>query len=145
MSGNEEEVPLPGPAPEQADSAPVVEDESPFSSGEGMVALGGAIVALVWLVFELALRDYFISTVVLVLALIAVILPRMNRDFVEKIAPLGTLMKMVGYLLALAGLLEILDDLRFSGFDDGFTDIVGALGSYAGYAIAFLGARSIED
>lgn len=143
MSGNEEEVPLPDPEPTETEAA--VEDESPFSSGEGMVALGGAIVVLVWLVFELALRDYFISTTVLVLALIAVILPRMNRDFIEKLAPLGTLMKIVGYLLALAGLLEILDDLRFDGFDDGFTDVIGALGSYAGYAIAFLGARSIEN
>lgn len=116
-----------------------------FSSSEGMVALAGGLLILGWLIFGVLLNDYWISWIPLLLAILAVFLPRIDRDLPERIAPLPVLMKIIGYAIALIGVVAIIEDIRFSGsvFDE-FTSILGALLSYAGYALAFLGARGIE-
>ena len=79
------------------------------------------------------------------LAVLAVLLPRISRESVEKIADVSVLMKAVGYGLAIIGAFTIIEDLRFldSALDD-FTEIIGALVAYAGFILAFLGARSID-
>lgn len=126
--------------PEQTDMD--LGEELEFSAGEGMVALGGAIVALVY-ILELFLDDYSVHLTGLTIAIVVVGLPRLDRDFVEKIAPLPVLMKLGGYLLGVAGVIQILSDLAQGNFDP-FVAALAAIATYAGYAIAFLGARSIE-
>ena len=118
------------------------EDDEDFSAGEGMVALGGAIVALVY-ILELFLDDYSVHLTGLVIAIVVIGLPRLDRDLVERVAPLAVLMKLGGYLLGVAGVIQILSDL-FDGNLDPFVAAIAAIATYAGYAIAFLGARSIE-
>lgn len=117
---------------------------SDFSSGEGMVALAGLIVLAVWLLFEVFLDDYSISQVGILLAVAAVLLPRLNRDSVERVLPLGLLMKIIGYTMVLNGVIEIIADIEVGIYNSGST-VVAALISYAAYALAFMGARSIED
>jgi len=126
--------------PEQTDMD--IGEELEFSAGEGMVALGGAIVALVY-ILELFLDDYSVHLTGLIIAIVVVGLPRLDRNFVEKIAPLPVLMKLGGYLLGVAGVIQILSDLAQGNFDP-FVAALAAIATYAGYAIAFLGARSIE-
>ncbi len=79
------------------------------------------------------------------LAIMAVTIPRANRSFIEKIAPVDAAMKAVGYLLGLFGIVLIATDLRFaSSALDSAVEIIGALVAYAGYVAGFLGARSID-
>lgn len=118
---------------------------STFSTPTGMVALGGVILVATYVIFGLLLNDYWVGWIAMTLAISAILLLRAEGSFVEKLAPVAVLAKTVGYLLAIVGLLVLVEDLRF--FDnnlDEFPDVIGALASYAGYAIAFLGARSIK-
>lgn len=114
------------------------------TSGTGLVSLAGIVVLAVYLVFELIFREYFVAYAALMLAAVAVILPRVRRDSVEKFHAFSSLMKVVGYGLALIGVFELLDDIRFNGYDD-TGSVVGALVAYAGYVMAIMGARSIAD
>ncbi len=114
--------------PEQTDMD--IGEELEFSAGEGMVALGGAIVALVY-ILELFLDDYSVHLTGLIIAIVVVGLPRLDRDFVEKIAPLPVLMKLGGYLLGVAGVIQILNDLAQGNFDP-FVTALAAIATYAG-------------
>lgn len=119
--------------------------DSPFSSSEGMVSFGGGLLIAAYVIFEFIWEEYFFSFFLVLLAVLAVVLPRASRAFVEKIAPLSVLMKAVGYMIAIIGILTITWDIRHatSVLDD-VPEILGALVAYAGFAIAYLGARSIE-
>lgn len=119
------------------------DDTSDFSTGEGMVALGGAIIAAVY-VLELFLKDYGVHTTGLVIAIVVIGLPRLDRAFVEKVAPLPVLMRLGGYLLGVAGVIQILSDLSGGNLDP-FVAAIAAIATYAGYTVAFLGARSINS
>lgn len=129
-----------GPTPAQPTSASVGS-----RSGAGMVAVGGMAVIAGYVVFGLILNEYWVAWLPLLLAIVAVLLPRIDTSFVEKIAPLGAATKAVGYLLAIIGAVAILEDIRFAGSQlDSFVEILGAVVAYAGYAAAYLGARSID-
>lgn len=128
---------------EEVASGPLTSAEAMFSSGEGMVAFGGILVLIVYLIFDVITDDYGIATLAVVMAIVATVLPRMDRDSIEKIAPLPVLMKTTGYLLAITGLTEIITDVEGALFDE-FLTVIAALGAYAGYALALLGANSIE-
>ena len=52
-------------------------------------------------------------------------------------------MKLLGYVLAIAAIFQVITDLRFGQFNE-FVEILAAIGAYIGFAVAFLGARSIE-
>ncbi|MGB7860156.1 MAG: hypothetical protein WBM90_06635 [Acidimicrobiia bacterium] len=118
---------------------------SGFSSPQGMVALGGIVLIGTYIVFGLLLNDYWVGWIAMILAIAAVALPRMDGTFVEKLAPTPVLSKIVGYLLAVVGVLVVIEDLRFAdGTLNEFPDVIGAIASYVGYVIAFLGARSIK-
>ncbi len=52
-------------------------------------------------------------------------------------------MKVLGYALVAFGIVEVILDVRFGALDE-FSAVLGALISYAGYAMAFWGARQIE-
>ncbi len=116
---------------------------SDFSSGEGMVALAGMILLGVWLIFDVFLDEFGLASTELLLAVVAVAVPRMNRDVVEKVNTVPVIMKVTGYAIALVGAFFIIEAIE-EGFYDGALTIVAALVSYGAYAVAFLGARSIS-
>jgi hypothetical protein len=118
--------------------------ESGTNSGVALVWIGAALVLASFLVFEVIAGEYFVTTVALVLAAVVLALPRLALGAVTAIAPLPAFTKVGGYALAFAGLVEILDDIRFDAFD-GFVSVLGGLVAYAGYVLAFMGARSIRD
>lgn len=132
------------PAPATEGTAPTEGNEM-FSSSEGMVSFGGGLLIAGYLLFGLILNDYWVGWLALLFAVLAVLVPRANRSFIEKFAPLNAVMKAVGYTIAIVGVFAVIENIRFAGSAlDDFTEILGALVAYAGYAIAFLGARSIE-
>lgn len=133
------------PVPTPDDPGPMAAAPGSSMSGEQMASIGGALLVGSYLVFGLVFNEYWISWLPLVLAVFAVVIPRMDQEFVEKIAKPAVLMKVIGYTLGIIGLLTIIEDLRFfdSALDDAL-EIVGALVAYAGFVLAFLGARSIK-
>ncbi len=115
------------------------------TSGASLVMIGGALVLGSWVIFELFVDGYVVGWPAVLLAIMAVTIPRANRSFIEKIAPVDAAMKAVGYLLGLFGIVLIATDLRFaSSALDSAVEIIGALVAYAGYVAGFLGARSID-
>lgn len=130
----------PAPATEQTAGTPTMAD---FSGGEGMVALAGILLLVNWLIFELIATEYFIPYTILLMAVAAAVLPRVRRESVEKVHPLNVIMKVLGYGIVVIGVFELIDDIRFDGYED-FVSILGALFAYVAYAMAFFGARSIK-
>lgn len=126
------------------DVSPVGGGAGDFSSGEGMVALAGMILLGVWLIFDVILDDFGLASIELLLAVIAVAVPRMNRESVEKVNTVPVIMKVTGYAIAIVGAFFIVEAIE-EGFYDSALTIVAALVSYAAYAVAFLGARSIKS
>lgn len=114
-----------------------------FSSSEGMVAAGGGIWLLCYLIFDLIFDQFSVGTLELLAALLVVLLPRLNRAFVEKFAPLPALMRAGGYGIAFLAVVEILYLFDLGEFYDGWS-ILGAAFYFVGAAIAWLGARSIN-
>ena len=114
-----------------------------FTTGAGLVVLAAFVVLAVWVIFDLLTDNYGVTTTVVVLAATAVILPRLNRESVERFFPLSSLMKVLGYAIALFGVTEFLIDLDVAIWDD-VLRVVGALAAYAGYVMAFIGARQID-
>lgn len=133
-----------GPTPiADHDDAAVLEGAGDFTSGEGLVAFAGMVLLAVWVIFDLIADTYGMDNLVPVVAAVALLLPRLDRDRVERIQPLPVLMKLAGWALVLLGIVDLLIDVRF-GFYDTIGGIIGALAAYAGYVMAFLGARQIE-
>jgi predicted Co/Zn/Cd cation transporter (cation efflux family) len=114
-----------------------------FTSGEGLVALAGMILLVIWVVFDIFLDDYGVGTLTLLLAALVVIAPRIRRDTVEKILPLPVIMKLAGYTLALIGAIAVIEAIE-EGFFEGAATVIAALAEYAAFAIAFIGARQIK-
>ncbi len=114
-----------------------------FTSGEGLVAFGAIVLVAVWLIFDLFLDNYGMNNTIAVVAAAAALLPRIDRNTVEKFHPLPLLMKVLGYTLALFGAVELLLDLRFNSYGS-FGTVVGALAAYAGFVMCYMGARQIE-
>lgn len=128
------------PTPADSGNGPAPGD---FSSGEGLVALAGIVLLVVWVVFDLLVDNYGFDNLIAVVAAAAAIVPRLDRETVERVHSLPVIMKVLGWTLVLLGIVEIILDIRFAVFDD-FGIVIAALISYAGYAMAFMGARSIE-
>lgn len=147
-SGNPGDIPpsQPGPPPgmpDEHDDAAVLEGAGDFTSGEGLVAFAGMVVIAVWLIFSIILDEYYIDWLMLILAVAAVALPRIDRGKIEAFHPLPVLMKLTGYGIALIALLELISNLRY-GVLDNLGDILGGLLTYAAGAMAFVGARQIK-
>lgn len=121
------------------------EPASPLAdkSGGQLVAYGAWIILGVFVVFELIAAEYFVTNVALVVAAALVILPRLAPDEVAAIASPAVFNKVLGYLLALIGLVELLEDVRFNLFDDGLQAVLGAIIAYAGYVLAGIGAQRL--
>ena len=118
--------------------------QSGNDSGVALVWMGAGLVLASWVFFEIIVGEYFVSTLGTVLAASLILLPRLAPKAIGKVAPLSALTKLGGYALAFTGVVELLDDLRFDGLED-FASVVGGLIAYAGYVLAFLGARNIKD
>lgn len=114
------------------------------ASGTTMVQLASYGIWAVFIVFEVIAEEYFVGSVGLLIAAAVIGLPRIAPSAVEAIAPIPTFTKVSGYLLAFAGVIELLIDIRAEVYDE-FSAILGAVLAYAAYALAFVGARSIED
>ncbi len=116
-----------------------------MGSPTGMVALGSVVLIGTWALFGVILNDYWVGWLALLLAVSSLLLMRAGGTFVEKLAPAPVLIKVIGYLLAIIGVFALIEDLRFAdGTLNEFPDVIGALAAYAGYVLAFLGARSIK-
>jgi hypothetical protein len=136
----------PAPAEPSAGSAAAAAMSEQFSTGEGMVAVAGWILVAEYLVMGVLMNQYWVPWLMLIPAIGVVILPRFREPFTDKIAPLSTVLKTLGYLIALVGVIVIIEDIRFAGsrFDDAWY-IIGSLILYGAAALAFLGARSIKN
>lgn len=135
---NEERTP-----PEDHDEAAMLEGAGDFTSGEGLVAFAGMVLLAVWVIFQVILGEYSMNPLVPVLAAVAVMLPRLDRTTVEKVLPLPLLMKLTAWAIVLIGMVAVILDVRFNVYE-GFASVIGAIGAYAGYAMAFVGARQIS-
>lgn len=130
------------PPPDEHDQAAMLEGEGDFTSGEGLVSFAGMVLLAVWLIFDIVVNAYGMDNLIPVLAAVAVMAPRLDRSAVERVLPLPLVMKLTGWALVLIGIVEIIIDVRFNAYQD-FAAVIGALAAYAGYAMAFVGARQI--
>jgi len=137
--------PVEEPKPPVESEVSTAEGGGDFTSGEGLVAFAGVVLVVGWLIFGVLANDYWVGWVALVPAIAAVILPRVDRAAVERYHPLPLVMKALGYTIAIVGVLAIVEDIRFAGnvFDE-VLGVIGALAAYAGYVMAFIGARQIQ-
>ena len=113
-------------------------------SGDTLVMWGALAVLASWVIFEVIVEEYFVSTLSTALAIFLVVVPRIDADAIRNLARPASIAKLFGYLLVAAGVVELVDDLRGNIFDAGGAAIFGALVAYAGYVLTFLGARKIE-
>lgn len=125
------------------DEAAMLEGAGDFTSGEGLVAFAGMVLLAVWLIFDIIVAEYSMDNLVPVLAAVAIVLPRLDRATVERVLPLPLLMKLTGWAIVLIGIVEVIIDVRFNAYQ-GFASVIGAIAAYAGYAMAFVGARQIS-
>lgn len=140
----ESEGPDPDPGPETTGAGPAgMPTGSDFSSGEGMVALAAMIMLGVWLIFDVFLDEFGLAAIELLLATVAVVVPRLNPAAVEKVNTVPVIMKVIGYAIAIVGAFFVIEAIEEGFYNDALT-IIGALITYAAYAVAFLGARSID-
>jgi len=119
-------------------------EKAGFSTPEGMVALGGIIILLGWLIFDFFMSDFGPNDVALILSVAVVLLFFDKAGLLEKLAPRPAITKILGYAIALFGLIQLLYVLRYASSYNTAGEIIGAIVIFAGYAIAFLGARSIK-
>ena len=112
-------------------------------SGENLVSLGALLIVGSWLIFEVIAEDYFVTTVAVAVGLLILVLPRIDADAITAIAPLSIILKLAGYALAAIGIVEVIDEIQAGVFDGGGSTIAGALIAYAGYVLAFFGARKV--
>lgn len=141
--GMPDPTPPPGMSPEEHDDRGVLEGAGDFTSGEGLVALAGMVLLAIWLIFDVFLDQYGIGLVTFLIAVLVVIAPRLRGDAVSRLHPLPTVMKVAGYTLAIIGVYDVIGAVEEGFYDDAGT-IIGALASYAAFAMAFFGARQIK-
>jgi hypothetical protein len=128
---------------EAHDEASVLAGAGDFTSGEGLVAFAGIVLLLLWLIFDVLLDDYGLGDITVLIAFVVVIIPRLNPDSVARVMPVAVVMKTLGYVLAILGAITFIGHME-DGFFEGFSSIIAALISYAGFVMAFIGARQIK-
>ena len=110
-------------------------------SGETMVMVSGILVLGVYVIFGLIANEWYPSFISVVAATFAVILPRVTS--IGSGISGSTLLKITGYVIAVAGLWDFVFTLRFGW--GGFVDVVGWILLAASAILAFLGARAIHE
>ncbi len=125
------------------DSEPVSAAADGGSSTGGLIGLGSLVLIGVYVVFGLLMNEYWIAWIPLVLAIVAVLVSRV--DWFDGVGSKAGILRALGYLLGILGALTLIEDLRFADSQlDSVIEVVGAVIGYAGFAMAFLGARSIK-
>ena len=120
-------------------------DRAGFSTPQGMVAAGAILLLGVEILFGFFLEDFYIANAVLVLSIFALLIFMGMTATAGKIAPVPVVIKTLGYVIAIFGAIAVIYDLRYIGDAlDEVSEVIGGLVSYAGYLLAFLGARSIK-
>ncbi|HSJ82816.1 MAG TPA: hypothetical protein VLA91_03260 [Acidimicrobiia bacterium] len=139
LPGTPEPTQPPEPTPPRTTAGPSLGS----MSGETLVMIGAALVLASYVIFQLITGDLFQYITTLVAAAFAVLIPLVDKDRIGGIAPVPVLMKALGYIIAVSGIFEILYAVRFDVMNDAMA-VIASLVAYAGYVLAFLGARSIE-
>lgn len=139
-------TPEPSPMQGAMSDAKTAMEKAGFTAPQGMVALGALILIGVEIIFGVILEDYFLpDTVGLVLPTLAALIFFGRTATAEKFGGVPVVMKVLGYSMALFGVWVLIYDLRYP--DDTlneFPDLLGALLAYGGFALSYLGARSIK-
>ena len=107
-----------------------------------MVMISGVVVLVVFVVFGLILDEWYPPYESIIPAAFAVLLPRLTGTPVGSGISTATLLKINGYVIAVAGLFDFVDTIRFGW--GGAVDVIAWLLLAAAAVIAFLGARAIE-
>ena len=117
-----------------------------MSQGERLVAIGGALAVVVFVLFELIIREYFISTMSLTVGSLAAaaVWLKHNNDKVEWAVNADWLIRTLGLVGAYVILLELLDDIRFDRLDEGGA-VLGGIILYAGGVLMFMGSRQMKS
>jgi hypothetical protein len=130
-------------SPEPAQQTPAIMPGGPGGmSGEMMVMISGIIILGVYVVFGLIADEWYPSFVSVVAGTFAIFLPRMKTHSVGPGLTAASLLKITGYVIAVAGLWDFVFSLRF-GWGGAF-DILGWLILGAAAVLGFLGARAIQ-
>jgi hypothetical protein len=132
--GPEETQPI---APTPANTAPSLGG----MSGEMMVMVSGILIIGVYVIFGLIANEWYPSFLSVVTATFAVILPRVTS--VGSGISSATLLKITGYVIAVAGLWDFVLALRFGW--GGFVDVVGWILLAVAAVLAFVGARAMNE
>ena len=111
------------------------------ASGDTLVMLGAAIVAGAWLIFDVISDEYGVTSLAVVLALIILVIPRIDKEAITAVASMEAFTKAAGYGLAVTGVVELAADIDGNIFDAGGATIFGAIVAYVGYVAAYLGAQ----
>jgi hypothetical protein len=114
---------------------------SEAKGSSGFLMLGAAVIVAGWVLFGLLIGEYAFSAVYVGLAAL-VLLSILGIGGFSLGA--GT-QRTIGLFLGVAGLVLLLSDLRFSGFPDGFADVLAYITFMVGAALMFLGARGMKS
>lgn len=114
-------------------------------SGDTLVTWGALLVLASWVIFEVIAEEYFLATSTVAVALVVAVLPRIDAAAITGVAPTGAFLKLAGYTLVALGIAELVYNIRINIFDQGASAIIGALVAYAGFILAFMGARAIKE
>ena len=98
---------------------------------------------VIYLIFDLLLDDWGMGLVTLMLAVTAVIVPRLKHETVEQFARASVILKVIGYGFGLILVFDILGVID-NGFPSGAMSVIGALVTLAALAVGFVGARQID-
>lgn len=142
MGQHEDPAPM-GEEMSRPTTRPAMAGTTDFTSGEGLVALAGMILLAVWLIFDVILDEYGLGLVTLLAAVVVVMVPRLDPATVAKVHSVPVIMKVVGYGLALIGVIDVIAAIEGGFFDDAL-EVIAALATYAAFGVAFVGARQID-
>jgi hypothetical protein len=107
----------------------------------GFLMLGAGLIVAGWILFGLLIGEYAFSAVYIALATLVLV-------SILGIGGIGLgagTQRTIGLFMGVAALVLLLSDLRFSGFPDGFMDVLAYLVFMVGAALMFLGARGMKS
>lgn len=136
--GTPEPTPASEPSPTRTDSSMSLGN----MSGQTLVMIASVVVVGVYLVFGLIANEWFPESESLIAASLALILTRVGGTPVGSGISSATLIKVAGYVIAVAGVWDFIETLRFGW--GGFEDVVAWVLLAGAAVVAFMGARSIE-
>ena len=112
-----------------------------LGGGERLVALGAAIVAAVYVLFEVIIDEYFFSTALLLVAAFALAAVwTQSRGGAGWPVSYAWVLRVLGFAALILGIQELLSDLRNGVLDNG-ADIIAGLALYVGVGIMYFGSR----